>query len=423
MKRLLTVLVLGLIITTLTGCFGSSKVEGEITVWWPGSAVEIASINKAAELYEAQNEGVTIKVVPQSTSMFYENYLTSLLGNNYPDIAYVDHVYVQSLAYDDLILNLTETGYADVEDLFIDSLIDPVSYNGDLYAYPISANVLSTVYNKTLIEEVLGRDMTNADLPQTYEELIALCDQIKTYSDANKKGYVPFTLPAGHNAKSMGAMAYLSFTARYGGQIMSDDLKTMQLNSDASLKAATVLKEMGTKGYTGKTFQEGLFESGQVAFIEMGSWKITEYDRIATARGIEYGYSSIIPFVEGGSTASALGLFSTVVTKQSPNAEIAADFARFLTTNDEIQLLHNTPQNLLPTTKTAIQDDHYKGDVWDVYVEQLNNIVARPGTPVWGTLESELSEFLTNLIAESREPNYINSLNIVLQRALNELYE
>lgn len=77
---------------------------------------------------------------------------------------------------------------------------------------------------------------------------------------------------------------------------------------------------------------------------------------------------------------------------------MAADFVKFVASNDKYQLAFSTPQNLLPTTKTAIEDDYYSGDVWQVYVEQLENVVVRPGSPAWTDIESVLGTFVTNLV-------------------------
>ena len=89
----------------------------------------------------------------------------ALMGKNFPDVAYVDHVFVQRLAFDGLIANQSELGLDSLEDKYIDSLWAPNLYNGELYALPMSANILGRVYNKALLSKVLGREFTDADIP------------------------------------------------------------------------------------------------------------------------------------------------------------------------------------------------------------------------------------------------------------------
>src|SRR5690606_24891324 len=122
--------------------------------------------------------------------------------------------------------------------------------------------------------------------------------------------YTPYTIPAGNNAESMGAMAFLSFVSRSGGKIISDDLKTMLLDQPEALEAAQKIKELGDLGYVNPYFEEGRFESGYIGFIEMGPWKISEYKRISEQRNIEFGYAPIIKLDENKGNESSLGLYS-----------------------------------------------------------------------------------------------------------------
>lgn len=426
MKKSIIAIVMLLFVFTLVAC-GSPRQEGVLTIWWPGgSPAERAAIDRAKELYEDENPEVTINIVPQATSNFYMDYMISLNGNNYPDIAYVDHVYIQQLVYNEALADLSAYGIEDIQDTFIESLWAPNTYEGSVYALPFSANVLTTVYNKTLLETVLGRALEASDIPDTYDDLLEISALIMQYNIDNgltgDNAYTPYTIPAGNTNESMGAMAFLSYVAREGGQIISDDLKTMQLDQPAALAAATKIKEIGDNNYSNAYFEEGRFEAGRIGFIEMGPWKMHEYERIGEQRSIEFGYAPIIKLNESMGRESALGLYSLVVTDQSINRDLAVDFIRFIATNDELQLLHNTAQNLMPTTKAAIEDDFYSGDIWDVYIEQLNSVVARPGSPEWSEMERQLANFVTSLLNGTRNPEYVYSLNIVLQNTLDEIY-
>ena len=427
MKKTFIIMFLFTIMLLLVSCGNRGQQEGQLVIWWPGgSPAERAAIDRAKELYELENPEVVIKIIPQATSNFYMDYQMSLTGSGFPDIAYVDHVYIQQLVYNNSLLNLSEYEVDAIKDKFIDSLWKPNTYEGSVYALPLSANVLTTVYNKTLLEEVLGREFTNEDIPNNFEELLSISAQIVAYNKANgltgENQYTPYTIPAGNGNESMGAMAFLSYVARLGGSIITEDLKTMLLDKNPAFEAAKKIKQLGDLGYVNPFFEEGRFESGKIAFIEMGPWKIREYERINEQRNIEFGYAPIIKLSDAYGRNSSLGLYSLVVTKKSINAELAVDFIKFITTNDELQLLHNTAQNLMPTTKTAIEDGFYTGEVWEIYKEQLNSNVARPGSPEWAEMERQLSSFVTALLNGTRDPDYVYSLNIVLQMVLDEIY-
>lgn len=443
MKHRITALLMAVMIVmtalvTLVGCRvggngdgggtgGKGDLSGSITVWWPGgSSTTEAAINNAKAKYEADHPGVTINIEFQSTSDFYASYTMALMGKNFPDVAYVDHVFVQRLAFDGLIANLTELGLNDLKDNYIDSLWTPNLSGDQLYALPMSSNILARVYNKALLSEVTGKEFTDDDLPKNWNEFIALGEQIEAYNQAhnltgNDKLYLT-TIPAGSGNESMGAMFFLAYSARSGGTLMNADLTEMTLATEANINAATKIKYLADHGYTTTTFSESKFETGKVAFIEMGPWKLTDYSRIdAASDDIDYGYSQVMPFENGGDISSTLGLYSLVITKKSNKQALAADFIKYVTTDTEVQLAHNTVQNLMPTTKAAIENEFYKTPEWTVYVNQLSHAVARPGSAAWPSIQKLVAEYTTGLLNGTREVDYIYSLQAALTEKLEDL--
>lgn len=407
------------------------ELKGSVKIWWPGGSPTIeAAINKAKTEYEAAHEGVTIDIATQSTADFYSSYTMALMNkDNFPDIAYVDHVFVQRLAYDGLIGNLSDYGADEVKDKFIDSLWSTTQFNGGTYALPMSANVLTVAYNKALLTKVLGKEFTDADMPKNWTEYMAIGKKIEEYNTANNltgnnKLYLT-TVPAGTGNESMGAMFFMSYAARSGGRLMNDNLTAMELATEQNKSAAAKIKQLGDLGYTPTSFSESKFETGKVAFIEMGPWKLIDYSRISASQNdiCDIRYTNVFPLSSGGQTQGALGLYSLVMTKKTKNAALAADFIKYLTTSDEIQLAHNTVQNLMPTTKTAIANEYYQTAEWSVFINQLNNIVARPGSAAWPAIQRSLAEYVTQLVTGDKNgvPDQLDAIEIQLNEALEDL--
>ena len=407
------------------------ELKGSVKIWWPGGSPTIeAAINKAKAEYEAAHEGVTIDIATQSTADFYSSYTMALMNkDNFPDIAYVDHVFVQRLAYDGLIGNLSDYGADEVKDKFIDSLWSTTQFNGGTYALPMSTNVLTVAYNKALLTKVLGKEFTDADMPKNWTEYMAIGKKIEEYNTANNltgnnKLYLT-TVPAGTGNESMGAMFFMSYAARSGGRLMNDNLTAMELATEQNKSAAAKIKQLGDLGYTPTSFSESKFETGKVAFIEMGPWKLIDYSRISASQKdiCDIRYTNVFPLSSGGQTQGALGLYSLVMTKKTKNAALAADFIKYLTTSDEIQLAHNTVQNLMPTTKTAIANEYYQTAEWSVFINQLNNIVARPGSAAWPAIQRSLAEYVTQLVTGDKNgvPDQLDAIEIQLNEALEDL--
>lgn len=407
------------------------ELKGSVKIWWPGGSPTIeAAINKAKAEYEAAHEGVTIDIATQSTADFYSSYTMALMNkDNFPDIAYVDHVFVQRLAYDGLIGNLSDYGADEVKDKFIDSLWSTTQFNGGTYALPMSANVLTVAYNKALLTKVLGKEFTDVDMPKNWDEYMAIGKKIEEYNTANNltgnnKLYLT-TVPAGTGNESMGAMFFMSYAARSGGRLMNDNLTAMELATEQNKSAAAKIKQLGDLGYTPTSFSESKFETGKVAFIEMGPWKLIDYSRISASQKdiCDIRYTNVFPLSSGGQTQGALGLYSLVMTKKTKNAALAADFIKYLTTSDEIQLADNTVQNLMPTTKTAIANEYYQTAEWSVFINQLNNIVARPGSAAWPAIQRSLAEYVTQLVTGDKNgvPDQLDAIEIQLNEALEDL--
>ena len=269
----------------------------------------------------------------------------------------------------------------------------------------MSANTLATVYNKTLIARAQNTTTDKIVLPKNYEEFKTLAAQIEALNSDETKNdpYYALTIPAGTSHDSMATMSYLSYVNRCGGTgILSEDLKTSLLSSEACVEAANKLSELGK--YSPDTFSEAKFENGKIGFIEMGPWKIRDYEKYSEQYGWEVGYTTAIPFTEGGNTDATIGLYSLVVTKnnrtQNKQEALAADFAKFVASNDKYQLTFSKSNNLLPTTKTALEDEYFQSDVWKVYVEQVKHAAVRPGSPVWSDIEETIGDFVTRLVQQ-----------------------
>lgn len=404
--------------------------KGKITVWWPGSTVEKQAIEQAKADYIAQYPDVQIDIIGQSTADFYTAYMLAVSGNTAPDIAYVDHVFVQSLAYSGHIANLSSAGMDALADKFVPSVWNAGFYENKLYGLPMSSNILVTAYNKTLIARAQNTTADAIRLPKNYEEMLTLSQQIVALNSqpgADKNDpYYALTIPAGTTHESMATMSYLAYVNRSGGTgILSADMHTSLLNTEACITAAKRIFALGQ--YAPQTFSEAKFESGKIGFIEMGPWKIEDYARYSANYNWEVGYTTALPFTAGGNAGGTLGLYDLVVTNNK-NAALAADFAKFLATDDAYQLAFAKPQNLIPTTKTALADPFYSGDVWQTFIRQLDQAVVRPGSPVWSDIENAIGDFVSGLVSrasittEAQVEQECHGVHSLIQDALDDIY-
>lgn len=412
-KKIALALSVILMISSFLMMDGCGKSNNQITVWWPSGSSMEQIINDAITDYTSTHADVKINVVYKPMDAFdaYKYALND--SKTRPDIAILDHVYVQALAYDGLLMNMSDNGSDDIKDLYPSALYQANTFNGHAYALPLSANTVVLMYNKTILKTCGITDANgNAKAPATMDELLADCNIIKS------KGYTAFAQPL----NDFSAMEFVSYAARRGGKLVSDDYKTVQLDTDAVKAAVQDWKNLSAYCNTA-SYEEDKFYTGSVAFVEMGSWALSKVTG-STAR-VDCGFSEMVKINNNTENYSGLGLYSLCIANQSEKKEQAYEFAKYLSTNKTVQLAFNKAQNLFPVTKEALSDSYYTdNDALKVYASQLQKVEPRPGTPVWPDLEQTVVDMLRSVVLD-KSGDYtaiINKYQKNAQDATNKLF-
>lgn len=390
MKRMIAwILAIVLCVPAFLMMGGCSKSSDEITVWWPsGSAME-EIINSAITDYTSAHTDVKIKVVYKPMDAF-DAYKYALNDNKTrPDIAILDHVYVQALAYNGLLMNMSDYGSDDMKKLYPSALYQANMYNGHAYALPLSANTVVLMYNKDILKTCgITDEQGNAKAPSTMDELLADCAIIKN------KGYTAFAQPL----NDFSAMEFVSYVARRGGKLVSDDYKTVTLNSDPVKAAVGDWKKLSAFSNTA-SYEEDKFYTGSVAFVEMGSWALNKVT--GSAQKFDCGFAEMVKIDKNTENYSGLGLYSLCIANQSNKKKQAFGFAQYLSTNKKVQLAFNKAESLFPVTNEALNDPYYtNNDALKVYASQLQKVEPRPGTPAWPDLEQTVVDMLRSVVLD-----------------------
>ena len=409
-KRLVLIILVVFTVLTLFGC-RKPKDENEIVIWWPSGKEMQTLIEGAIEEYKEINPDVTIRVVKKAGLDVYDAYKIAINDNNSrPDIAILDHVYVQALAHENLLADLSSMGSdTEVKSKYPENIYAANMYNGKNYGLPLSANTVVLMYNKNILA-----DCGVTTIPTTFEELVAACEKVAA------KNYIPFAQPIND---SFVAMEFASYVARVGGSLVSDDYKTVKINSTAVRTAIDKWNQL-SKYASQAEYEEGKFYTGKVAFIEMGSWNLSKVSG-ATAL-FECGYTEMVSLDSSYSNYSGLGLYSFVVSEKSEVKEDAYDFIKFLSTDKEFQLGFAQSKDLLPVTYEALADPYYTNDpALSVFAAQLQKVSSIPGTPIWPVMEKQIVNMLFRVVKAKSEDDIqaaINEAQNQCQDATNRKY-
>lgn len=274
MKKIICCLSVLMIILGVVGCnFGQtdqgpgddfslniedpSTLAGDVKIALPSSGGKRDILTSVVEEYKKTRPNVNVEVEWKSSDDFYLSYQIDVsTGLVYPDAAFIDHVYIQSLASLDLIYPIDES-IADVEDLYIDNLTSATMLDGKNYGYPMSANTMALFYNKDIVGDL--------PIPTTYEEFLTVGQQIyeREALKAQEERNSVFSLSTGADYKNFGALLFTSWVGRLGGNLLSDDLKTSQLNSEEVIEVLGMWQDLCERGWANPALSnEGLFYLG-----------------------------------------------------------------------------------------------------------------------------------------------------------------
>ena len=176
MKKISALLVLMLTVFLLIGCQPTSKDPGhlKIAIYLGGYGQVWA--NTLARGFEAENEGVTVEI-EASPDLAAE--IPSRLQNGSDDDLFFSHgINWERLAVQGYIADISDLYEMEVEDgvLFKDRVLPTFSsmssYNNKFYKVPWTNGAGGLVYNAKMFRD------NGWDVPETYEELVALSDEI-----------------------------------------------------------------------------------------------------------------------------------------------------------------------------------------------------------------------------------------------------
>ena len=355
-------------------------------VGYDGSAVTItfyntmgSSLSTVLEAYIAEFNKLypNITVVSENVGDYddcRDKISTDLTVGKQPNIAYCypDHVALYNLAkgvvtLDNLIaseivvtradgttelLGLTDEQIAD----FIEGYYNEGKQFGDglMYTMPLSKSTEVLYYNKTFFDE------NNLQVPTTWEEMEAVCAQIKALD--------PDSIPLGYDSESNW---FINMTEQYNSPYTSATGDLFLFDNATNRAFVKTFNEWYQKGYvtTQKlygAYTSGLFTTldGIRSYMSIGSSAGANYQRPAKGSDGEYPFEvgiASIPQVDANN-AKVISQGPSLCIFQSDNEqEVVASwlFVKFLTTNVNFQAEFSMVSGYVPVLKSVAEVPAY----------------------------------------------------------------
>lgn len=301
-------------------------------------------VKSVTDAYTALHPNVTFEVVNKDVELLREDFQTSSLAGDAPELLWTVADHIGPFTAADLILPLD-----DMVDkaTFVPAAADIATAEGTLWGAPVSfGNQLMLYWNK----EVVG-DAAPADSD-------ALVAKAKELTTGGKYGLV---------FNQTESFWLIPFLGGFGGRVFAEDGVTPTLDTDAMKQALQFMYDLK---YTDKVMPseadynvaDGLFKDGTAAMIINGDWTLAAY---AEALGDNLGVGPL-PMMTGGENpapyvAGTFLMASKAVGDDADLKFVVSDFMKYASSKDEQVNMVETLKRL-PGNAEAIADPIVTGD-------------------------------------------------------------
>ena len=273
MKKFLAAVMAAVMLLSLAACGqkpAASDGENEkvkITVWFSSDAMAVKE--EAVAQFNAVHDDIEVVASFQSTDGLKDALKAAASSDTMPTCWRTYGGSIGGYFVDnDLCYDLTDYAAANGWDShFTSSALNLCRYDGKLFGYPNSYNVISMWYSKPIFEQ------NGIEIPTTFEEFEAACDKLVA------NGVTPISTAALYGWHTMRLVELL--VEYYAGAELHDQLNAMQASWDCPevIQALTKYQEWSQKGY----FPEGFLTadpdttrysvfSGKAAMDIDGQW-------------------------------------------------------------------------------------------------------------------------------------------------------
>ena len=344
------------------GCAGSGSESRNHLTFTTYELPDNAVLEALIRRYERQNPGVTIELQRVPGGNYWPQLEARLAAGEGPDIVRINYQRLKKYSAGGALVDVTEVFDERYGEEFVPAIWQAVRQDGKTWGLPHHTDTFATFYN-TRSFEGLG-----IEVPQTleeswsWEEFIEIARRIKADTDAeyafafNWQGETPYR--------------WLPFLYMNGGRLLADDLRTPLIAEPEGVEAlewtrAWFTEELVPPNTTVKITEEiqNLFANNTIGMMLNGDWLLPAVEDLMGEEGWGVTY---MPRGDAG-MASDLGGNGFCITRDCVNPEVAADFLRFLGTEENMRYFV-TEANFLPTRRALVEENlRYKS-----FAEEMN---------------------------------------------------
>jgi multiple sugar transport system substrate-binding protein len=427
-KNLLTILAILLIAPTFVFAQGEKEDENiTIEFWTHEDANRQVIEDQFIAEFVANNEDVTVNATRQSSSKMIELIQTAFAANEGPTVFNLEShnanpfVLAQRVAP----VNYEALGYKDADDMrahYIDGMLDPVTYDGEIYGIPFEGLSWCLYINKNVFKDA-GLD-PETDYPKTWEEMVEVSKKlVKRNGNIIERRGFDFRYP--YYLETLVPMV-----EQLGGALFSEDGSEAIVGKDAWIHVLEYMQQWGPNGLNlgSPTYKNarklfnannndiamclsGLYQEARIGydnpdFYNSGEWMVVPFPTFENA------VSNV--------SASFYGQFYMVNADESEKTQQKAwELIGSMLSHEKDYL---TEVNLIPPTKTLMSSEEYLNMP---YADVFNGDMQRAHHLYFGKNSTEIQSLLSTAVSNvmlqdvSPEQAYLN-LKASVQELIDE---
>jgi multiple sugar transport system substrate-binding protein len=384
------------------GSGGSGKTK--VVVWDGYEDAQGRNLTALIDQYNSDHPDVDVTQLVSSSDRVLQKVLTAVRGGTPPDVAYMFGSWSPNIAKIPQVVDMSSY------------VKDPAWHWNDFYegeraaatvgdkivGVPALVDNLAIVYNKKLFQEA---GVAPPSPSWTWDDFRAAAKQL---TDPAKKQY-GWLIPADGSEDTVWHFDAMLWEA--GGDILSADNTQAAFNSDAGVKALTMLQEMAVTDhsvYLDTTNSNGtkLMNSGKVAMMVTGPWDLSSLP------DIDYGVQVMPAFAgSGAGHQSIAGPDNWVVFDNgSARQQAAVDFVQWLTAAEQVHTTSLATGDL-PTRISVGQDSSFVKQLnqnlpgSSTFVENLSNVKkVRPAVEQYPAISEAMGQAVVAVMLGKAQP-------------------
>lgn len=290
----------------LSGCAGQGSGGGDETTsdgkivldFWNGfTGPDGPALEQVIDDFNASQDEIEVKANIMPWDTLYQKVLTSVAGNDGPDIIAMSASRIPQFADEGLFMPVDDfyEDAANETDAITPAAVEASMYDGANYGVPVNYAPMMMYYNKDLFTAA-GLDPEAP--PTTWDEFAAMVPQLTVDENGDGKPEQYAIALADHETVPI----FPSLLWGTGGAIVSEDGSTSELDSPESLEALEFWidlvrnQQASPVGLSGADADK-LFQTGKAAIEIVGPWMTTGFEEA----GLNFGLAK--PFAGPSSDA------------------------------------------------------------------------------------------------------------------------